>query len=285
MYVQDSILEKMTIDDYTAAVLPKVAGTWNLHSKFQQSGDLDFFVIFSSNVGILGNASQSNYAAGGSFQDALARWRVARGLPCVSIDLAAVKSVGFVAETAGVWARMAKLGHMSLEEDTVLSLVELAVLEPSATQIVAGINGGPGVHWDRESSSQLGRDARFTALRFRQQQRQSGSKTGGETGGGQALASRLAEANSRSEVERLVSQAMAQWLANIFTVPIDDIDMTKPPGSYGIDSLVAVELRNMLTRQVGAEVSSFSIMQSASLAALASEAAAKSGHVDASLLS
>ena len=90
---------------------------------------------------------------------------------------------------------------MSLEEDTVLSLVELAILNPSATQIVTGINGAPGVHWDRESSSQLGRDARFTSLRFRQQQRQSGSKTG-ETADGQTLASRLAEASTRSEDER-----------------------------------------------------------------------------------
>ena len=275
----------MTIDNYKATILPKVAGTWNLHSRFQQSGDLDFFVILSSITGILGNASETNYAAAGSYQDALAHWRVAHGLPCVSIDLSTVKSVGIVAETAGMRARMAKLGNASLEEDTVLRLVELAILNPSATQIVAGINGAPGMHWDRESASQLGRDARFTALRFRQQQQPSGSKKGDETTGGQTLASRLAEANTRSEVERLVSQAMAQWLANIFTVPVDDIDMTKSPGASGIDSLVAVELRNMLTRQIGAEVSSYSIMQSASLAALASDMAAKSGLIDASVLS
>lgn len=282
-YIQDSILERMTVDHHKAAVLPKVAGTWNLHSQFQQSGDLDFFVIFTSIIGILGNASQTNYAAGGSYQDALARWRVAHGLPCVSIDLSSAKSVGIVAETADMWARMADLGNMFLEEDTVLSLVELAILNPSAMQIVAGINGAPGVHWDRTSSSQLGRDARFTALRFRQQQRQFRSKTGGETADSQTLASRLAEASTQWEVERLVSQAIAQWLANTFTVPIDDIDMTKSPGACGIDSLVAVELRNMLARQVSAEISSYSIMQSTSLAALASDAAAKSGLVDASL--
>ena len=275
----------MTIEDYTAAVLPKVAGTWNLHSQFQQADDLDFFVILSSITGILGNASETNYAAGGSYQDALARWRVAHGLPCVSIDMSAVKSVGIVAEKAGMWERMAKLGNMSLEEDAVHSLVEFAILNPSATQIIAGINGAPGVHWDCNSSSQLGRDARFTALRFRQEQRRAGRKTLGETGDGPTLASSLGEASTRSEAERLVSQAVAHWLANISTVPVDDIDMAKPPGAYGIDSLVAVELRTMLTRQVGADVSSFSIMQSASLVALATEAVAKSSLVDASLLS
>ncbi len=275
----------MTADDYAAAVIPKVAGTWNLHSQFEHSGDLDFFVIFSSMAGILGNASESNYAAGSSYQDALARWRVAHGLPCVSIDLSPVKSVRIVAEPAGQRARMAKLGNMSLDEDTLHSLVELAILHPSAGQIITGINGAPGEHWDRNGSSQLGRDARFTALRFRSQQQQPSSKTGGETAGDDTLASRLAEASTRGEVERLVSEAMAQWLANIFTVPVDDIDMTKPPGAYGVDSLVAVELRNMLTHQMGTEVSSYGIMQSVSLAALASEVAAKSELVDASLLS
>lgn len=78
---------------------------------------------------------------------------------------------------------------------------------------------------------------------------------------------------------------MAEWLANVFTLPIDDIDMTKPPGAFGIDSLVAVELRNMLHRQIGAEISSYGIMQSASLTALANEAAAKSSFVDVSLVS
>lgn len=160
----------MTIDHYNAAIFPKVAGTSNLHSKFQQPDDLDFFIILSSITGILGNASETNYAAAGSYQDALAHWRVSHGLPCVSIDLSSVKSVGIVAETAGMWARMAKLGNMALEEDTVLRLVELAILEPNAKQIIAGINGAPGVHWDRESSSQLGRDARFTALRHHQRQ-------------------------------------------------------------------------------------------------------------------
>lgn len=154
----------MTIDDYKTAILPKVNGTWNLHSQFLHVDDLDFFVILSSTVGTLGNASQSNYAAGGTYQDALARWRVGRGLPCVSIDLAAVKSVGYVAETAGVRNRMARLGHMSLDEDVVLKLIESAILRPHDGQSVAGINVGPGGHWNQDSSSQLGRDARFWAV-------------------------------------------------------------------------------------------------------------------------
>jgi hypothetical protein len=267
----------MTIDAWKTAILPKVNGTWNLHLQFPQTSDLDFFVILSSNVGTLGNASQSNYAAGGTYQDALARWRANHGLPCVSIDLPAVKSVGYVAETAGVGNRMARLGHMVLDEEIVLKLVELAILAPFDAQIVAGINVGPGAHWNQDSSSQLGRDARFWALRYRQPQQQK--EAGGGKGSGDSLPSQLAAVSSRSEAERLVTQAIAQKLADVFTIPTDDVDMTKSPGAHGVDSLVAVELRNLFRHQVAAEISSFEIMQSPSLAVLAGLAASKSEHV------
>lgn len=276
---QDSLFEHMTIDAWKTAILPKVDATWNLHLQFPQASDLDFFVILSSNVGTLGNASQSNYAAGGTYQDALARWRVNHGLPCVSIDLPAVKSVGYVSETAGVRNRMARLGHMVLDEEIVLKLVELAILSPFEQQMVAGINVGPGAHWNQDSSSQLGRDARFWALRYRQPRQQKETGTGIGSGSSDSLPSQLASVSSRSEAERLITQAIAQKLADVFTIPTEDVDMTKPPGAHGVDSLVAVELRNLFRHQAAAEISSFEIMQSPSLALLASLTASKSEHV------
>lgn len=267
----------MTIQQYKSATVPKVDGTWNLHSQFPRIGDLDFFVILSSNVGTLGNASQANYAAGGTYQDAVSRWRVGRGLPCVSIDLPPVKSVGYVAETTGVWDRMAKLGHMSVDEDILLKLIESAILRPYGAQIVAGINVGPGEHWNQDSSSQLGRDARFWALQYRQPQQHKGA--GGAKGDGDSLPTQLASVSSDDEARRLIDQAIVQKLADVFTIPTSDIDMDKPPGAHGVDSLVAVELRNMLRHQVAAEISSFEIMQSVSLAALAGLAASKSEYL------
>ncbi|KAI9661826.1 MAG: Type I Iterative PKS [Bathelium mastoideum] len=280
MVLQDSLFERMTFENYKAAILPKVNGTWNLHSQFQRVDDLDFFVILSSAVGTLGNASQSNYAAGGTYQDALARWRVGRGLPCVSLDLPTIKSVGYVAETAGVAKSMARLGHVLLDDDIMLNLIELAILKPYEGQIVAGLNVGPGSHWNQDGSAQLGRDARFWALQYRrppQHREASRSKDASDS-----LSSKLVGISSRAEAERLVGQAIARKLADVFTIAIDDVDMAKPPGVQGVDSLVAVELRTMLRNQIAAEMSSFDVMQSASLAALACLAASKSEYVKSS---
>ncbi len=62
MQLQDVIFDKMTVDNFWAAVLPKVNVTRNLHNHLPK--DLDFFVCMSSLVGVIGNRSQGNYAAG-----------------------------------------------------------------------------------------------------------------------------------------------------------------------------------------------------------------------------
>ena len=62
-------------------------------------------------------------------------------------------------------------------------------------------------------------------------------------------------------------------------ISVSEIDLTKNSSRFFIDSLSAVELRNMLQQHAGAEVSIFGIMHSASLAALAPDVAGKSSHV------
>ncbi|KAF5603009.1 polyketide synthase [Fusarium subglutinans] len=275
MVLQDSILEQMTIESFRAAVLPKVHGSWNLHTKFQ---NVDFFIMLSSINGIVGYASQANYSAGGSYQDALAQWRVANGLPAVSLDLCAVKTVGYVAETAGVAARMQRAGHMLLREDQLIGLLESAILHPFARQIVSGLNTGPGSHWNRDGESQLGRDARFSALQYRQPREKRASD--GERMEKHSLAASLAEVTSRADAEAIVFEAIAHKLSSIFVIAIGEIEPSKHPSHYGVDSLVAVELRNMISLQAAADVSIFSILQSQSLGALASEIVAKSRYTE-----
>jgi len=88
--------ENMTFSDFEAALKPKVQGSWNLHEALPSN--MDFFVLLSSATGILGNRSQANYASGNTYQDALAKHRVSKGLPATSIDLGSILSVGYVAE-------------------------------------------------------------------------------------------------------------------------------------------------------------------------------------------
>ncbi|GME26749.1 beta-ketoacyl synthase [Neofusicoccum parvum] len=92
---KDSAFESMTLEDYQAALAPKVRGSWNLHEYLPK--DLDFFIMLSSSNGVVGARQQGNNAAANTYQDALAHYRRARGLPATTLDLGNVLSVGSTA--------------------------------------------------------------------------------------------------------------------------------------------------------------------------------------------
>lgn len=272
----------MTIDDWNTAIRPKVQGSWNLHKQLLHA-DLDFFIMLSSIAGVMGHASQCNYSAGGAFQDALARYRVAQGFHGVSIDLGIIKSVGYVAETRGVFERMSRAGCLALSEEQMLAVIESAILSPHCGQVVTGLNGGLGPHWNEFP---LGRDGRFTALRGQKPTSAHPNAILGDSKNRNTndLGGKLAAAPSLSEAKRLIIHETAKKLADIFMIPIQDIDTSRSLADFGVDSLVAIELRNMLALRAGADISTFEVIQSPSLVALASTAAEKSTHIDPGLL-
>lgn len=277
---QDAIVENMTHENYIAATRPKVQGTWNLHGQFR---NLDFFVMLSSLVGIGGNSSQSNYAAGGSFQDALARYRNARGLPAVSLDLGMIASVGYVARTDGVKERLARQGYKLVSDDEVLRLVEDAIAtpyrRPDQSQVLIGIST------DAEAVSRD--DSPFVAdVRFSGLMRTSstpgpsdGSAANGQRGGNssaQDLCGSIANAKSWDSAVSTVGGAICAKIAAMFGLPEEEVSPAVSMAHYGVDSLVAVELRNWLSSATQSEVSIFDIMQSKSLNSLAAVACGKS---------
>ena len=83
--VDDGLLVQQTPDRLGTVFAPKAAGAWHLH---QQTADrpLDFFVMFSSMVSLFGGSGQGTYAAANGFLDGLAAYRRAAGLPGLSLQ-------------------------------------------------------------------------------------------------------------------------------------------------------------------------------------------------------
>ncbi|WP_329182758.1 type I polyketide synthase [Actinacidiphila glaucinigra] len=74
----------------------KVSGAWNLHRLLDGSA-LDAFVLFSSGSALLSSPMLGGYAAGNAFLDALAHHRAAQGLPATVVNWGFWDSVGMVA--------------------------------------------------------------------------------------------------------------------------------------------------------------------------------------------
>ncbi len=267
-------MEKMTVEQFTSGIRPKVDGSWNIHKHFSKSKDLDFYVMLSSLSGVVGLATQCNYAAGNAYQDALARHRLKQGLPAVAIDLGAVKAVGIVANNKEIEDNIKRSGYTLLTEDHVMAALNSAIVSPPKEPMLIGFDG---VDWE---ASGLIRDERFAPLRPQTSSRDqagSGGKAGGE------LTSLISAAGTVEEAESHIVQAILNKLVDIFMIDEAEVDESRPPKDYGVDSLSAVELRTMLALRAGSEVSIFDIMQSSSIIALAHKVALASSFLPATL--
>lgn len=94
--LDDGVLLQQEWDRFSRVIAPKIDGTWNLH-RLSLDRPLDFFLLFSSSVSVLGSPGQGNYAVANSFLDALAHYRRAQGLPALSINWGGWSEIGMAA--------------------------------------------------------------------------------------------------------------------------------------------------------------------------------------------
>ena len=276
----------MTFDDFATSTRPKVQGSWYLH-KVLPAG-LDFFILLSSISGILGAPGQANYCAGNTSQDALAHYRNRHREKAGSIDLGMVVSEGVVAETDGLLESLKRKGwYMDISQNELLALLDyycdphLDILTPLTCQVIVGI--------ERLSvMKQMGLDVPQWVSRplFRhfQQTDTAGSfvSTMGQ-GAGIDVAPQYKDILRQTLSIEDATPKIAQWLtkkiARMLGMAVEDVDTSKPLQAYGLDSLVAIEVRNWIGQEVGADVTVFDILGKGSMIELCKVAASKSKYV------
>lgn len=267
----------MTHDDFVTGTHPKVHGSWNLHSQLPTG--MDFFILFSSVGGILGATSQANYCAGNTYKDALARYRTRLGEKAVSIDLGMMLSEGVVAETDGMLDSLRRLGFfMEVSQTDLLALLDYycdasrSVLAPSEAQIVVGIENPAAMerkglevpHWMQRPFFK-----HFQLIRNR------GPSSGVKSSQPDAQ-SILQQSESAEEAAGHIADWLAKKLSQILGIPVGEISLQKPIHVNGINSLVAVELRNWFEKRIGADIAVFEILGSMAINQLSVYAAEKS---------
>ena len=129
MVLRDANLFEMSLDQWNAAINPKIQGTWNIHNATVSAGlDLDFFVLFSSLSGVVGLPGQANYASANTFLDAFVQYRVNLGLAVYAIDISTVGDAGYIFEHQDLMQKLATSGFKPLNEQEVLDGLSLALL-------------------------------------------------------------------------------------------------------------------------------------------------------------
>jgi acyl transferase domain-containing protein/acyl carrier protein len=98
--VDDGTVEQVKWEQFARVFGPKVYGTWNLHHQ-TRNRSLDFFVMFSSVSSAIPSGGQGNYAAANAYLDAMAHYRASLGLPGLSVNWGAWSGEGMAAAVDG----------------------------------------------------------------------------------------------------------------------------------------------------------------------------------------
>lgn len=262
----------MPLTDYNAVIKPKVQGSWNLHRHLPK--DMDFFILLSSAGGVVGSPGQSNYGSGNTYQDALAYYRTSHGQKCFSLNLGMIQSVGYAAENREVMNNIRNLGIKGVREAELHIVLDyfcnpsLPIPLPSASQIILGL--------EIPSKAKIKDPSSASHIRWMTKPLFRGLA---QLGGLESTSIQSSESNVDYETLckaagspegacHHVAEGIRRKLSKLISIPEEDIDLQMPIHRFGVDSLVAVEIRYWLFKEMKADMSIFEIMRDQSLAAL-----------------
>ncbi|MCJ1264132.1 hypothetical protein MMC22_004003 [Lobaria immixta] len=270
MVLRDKTFPSMTVEDFHETICSKVQGTWNLHSTaVQLSLNLNFFTMLSSVSGVIGHKGQANYAAANVFLDSFAAYRHNLGLAACSVDLGIIEDVGYLNQRQDIAGRMDKKSWEGINEGLLHKIVKFSILQQTsmmgkAAQIIIGIPA------PLQEDSELLSDARFRGLCFSNGKGQSNTTTNDHDSSRAAVQAFSAMLKAKSDHSALIAAA-AELVNHQFTKILglsEPVEPGKPLAVYGMDSLAAVDLRNWIRTQLGAEITTLEILNVTSLLAL-----------------
>jgi polyketide synthase 12/myxalamid-type polyketide synthase MxaB len=243
--VDDGALIRQDWPRFRGVLEPKVAGALNLEQLTRQE-TLDFFVLFSSVATVLGWRGQGSYAAANAYLDAFAARRRSAGLPGLSINWGNWGAVGMTgALDAAESRRMAEHGILPMDPDAALTAFGQVPLGGPAQLVVAALGpAAPGVR-QRPFLQELAPRADPARV---------ADAPAVVVPGEPALLERWAAAPGARRRDLLVAHVREE-IIRALALPADlQITPRQPFHDLGLDSLMAIELRNALSQTLASDL-------------------------------
>ena len=227
-----------------AVFRPKVGGAWVLH-ELTRDLPLDAFVVFSSVASVLG-AKDAHYAAANHFLDVFAHHRQALGLPALSVNWGPWEGPGMTAN-AGLSRSHPALGLKPLKADDALDAL--------AGLVASGLPQAAVVDADWSILRELyGSDGR---RRFLDEIN---------------LARRTRDQNvspSKPCTRAALLDRLRGRLADVLKIDPAQVETDRPIDALGLDSLMAIELKNAIEADFGVSLPLASLLRGPTLDQLA----------------
>ncbi|TFB04561.1 Compactin diketide synthase mokB [Trichoderma ghanense] len=275
MVLQGAVFQdSMTFAQWELTMRSKRQTSWNLHRLLP--ADLDFFIMLSSLAGVVGQLASANYSTGCSFQDALARQRLARGQAALSLDIGWMRNIGIVSETGEYQKQRESFDDMKQVDDVELLALLSVFCDPGAPQppivseargqVLFGLKTPIDCLARGRNPPQLMDRPFFASFSVTAA---SGVSAGVNANAEAAVGVRFRQASDSGERTQVVLDALAGRLARAMSIATGDVELNKSLSHYGVDSLMSVDLRNWILRDFGALLTAFDIMGGASISRIA----------------
>ncbi len=251
----DAIIQRLDADKLRKVMAPKVHGAWNLHTLTRDT-ELDFFVLFSSAASLLAPPGGANYAAANAFLDGLAWHRRVQGLPALSVNWGPWAGVGFFTRS-DLQSYFAQYGVLAISPADCLRALS-ALLAGSATQVV--VLDIDWARWRPEAHPPMLAELRGIP--------DGGKAEAPAPGPGSGLREKL-QAATAEERQRLLQLYLAELAAGKLGMAASSLDIEAPLNSLGVDSLITLELRMQVERDLGVVVPVTRLLEGPSVARLA----------------
>ena len=253
MVLEDRLLVDLDRETLQRVLRPKVLGGWNLHHE-TIGLPLDHFVLFSSLASVFGHAGQANYSAANAMLDGLGHYRRSQGLPACVMNWGHLGEVGYLARRSELGERLERQGVLSFTVQQATDALEYA-LQTQATQL--SVLRMDWSRW-RGLSVSTRMSPRFAHL----QRNRAAVNAGDQAEATSAEDLRNADPETRSNI---VGKILRSKSGTLLGIDPEVIDCDRPLLELGLDSLMAVELRNWIECQIEINLPISELMRSASL--------------------
>ncbi|HYD79452.1 MAG TPA: SDR family NAD(P)-dependent oxidoreductase [Paucimonas sp.] len=239
----DNFILKKSAEEFGRVLAPKVAGTFHLDQATQDAG-LDFFVLFSSTSSAMGNAGQADYAAANGFMDQFAAYR--NRLAAAGQRQGRTLSINWP-----LWQE----GGMRIDPETLELLRQATGVQPMQTT-----TGMQALY--RSLGSEHGQtlvlEGELTGLRAQLRRAAAEQTRPRESAAMRASApvattmpAPIAAATPAGDLLDKAEDYLRKQFSEVLKVPSHKVDPQAPLENYGIDSVVAMKLTNVLEKTFG----------------------------------
>lgn len=245
------LLVNMTAEEFRSVHRAKTFGAWHLHSQLSQE-PLEFFILFSSVASLVVSPGQGNYAAGNAFLDGLAHYRRALGLPAMSINWGPWGEVGMATQFEDLNEYFDRRGMYPMPSEHGMEAFGRVFGQDTPQVMILSAN------WPLVNSMNYpGRGPQLISeLASESDKNGDGASEEMPLDDGDSVLGALlaADPSERSDILAAYVQNVVARVLRLSKSQRKQLTFEQPLNSYGLDSMMAIEMKTLIDRQMGAEV-------------------------------